>query len=194
VPRRTATQWVEQDALGLLLDGLDEVADAHRTACAEAVNTWRHDHGLVPMVVCGRTQELQALGARLRLEEAVELQPPSDADVDRYLGYLEATGTPIQDVRGGLTSDLDLRQLLRSPLLLPWSRSPTTAGQPPPCPHTARSSSGKRRCGKPTWRGCLSSDRSPPAIATRTSRRLPGLPGWPGWPGRCTTATKPSST
>jgi DNA polymerase III delta prime subunit len=118
IPRAIATQWIEQDALVLLLDGLDEVTEAHRTACAKAVNTWRLDHGLVPMVVCSRTQELQALTESLRLEEAVELQPPSDAEVDRYLTFLEATGTPIGDVRAALVSDQDLRQLLRSPLLL----------------------------------------------------------------------------
>jgi DNA polymerase III delta prime subunit len=118
VPRRIAAEWVEQDALVLLLDGLDEVADRYRVPCAEAVNAWRHQHGLVPVVVCSRTEELRALGARLRLEEALELQPPSDAEVDRYLGYLETTGTPISDLRATLTSDQELRQLLRSPLLL----------------------------------------------------------------------------
>jgi eukaryotic-like serine/threonine-protein kinase len=118
IPRQIAMQWIEQDALALLLDGLDEVTEGHRAACAEAVNAWRLDHGLVPMVVCSRTQELQALGERLRLEEAVELQAPSDAEVDRYLGYLEATGTSIADLRTALASDQDLRQLLRSPLLL----------------------------------------------------------------------------
>ena len=118
VPRRIGAEWIEHDELALLLDGLDEVADAHRTACAEAVNAWRHEHGLVPMVVCCRTHELQALGPRLRLEEAVELQPPSDDEVDRYLGYLEATGTPLADVYAALAVDRELRQLLRSPLLL----------------------------------------------------------------------------
>jgi NACHT domain len=118
IPRSIAMQWIQQDALALLLDGLDEVAEAHRAACAEAVNAWRLDHGLVPMVVCSRTQELQALGVGLRLEEAVELQPPSDAEVDRYLGCLEATGTPMADARAALASDQDLRRMLRSPLLL----------------------------------------------------------------------------
>jgi eukaryotic-like serine/threonine-protein kinase len=118
VPRRIAAAWVEQDALALLLDGLDEVAAAQRAACADAINAWRQEHGLVPVVVCSRTQELQALGPTLRLEEAVELQPPSDAEVDRYLGYLEATGTPLGDVRNALTTDQELRRLLRSPLLL----------------------------------------------------------------------------
>lgn len=88
VPRRIATEWVEQDELGLLLDGLDEVAEAHRAACAAAVNTWRHEHGLVPVVMCSRTQELQELGTRLQLEEAIELQPPSHAEVSGPLPRL----------------------------------------------------------------------------------------------------------
>jgi eukaryotic-like serine/threonine-protein kinase len=118
VPRRIATAWVEQDVLALLLDGLDEVADTHRVGCADAINAWRHEHGLVPMVVSGRTQELQTLRSRLRLEEAVELQPLSDAEVDRYLGYLEATGTPLEEVRKAIAADQELQRMLRSPLLL----------------------------------------------------------------------------
>jgi eukaryotic-like serine/threonine-protein kinase len=118
VPRHIATSWVEQDSLVPLLDGLDEVADDSRVECVAAINTWREQHGLVPLAVCSRTRELQAVGAALRMEEAVELQPPSDAEVDRYLGYLEATGTPVTDVRTALGSDPELRQLLRSPLRL----------------------------------------------------------------------------
>ena len=118
VPRSLAAAWVEQDALALLLDGLDEVADTQRVACAEAINAWRDKHGLVPIVVSGRTQALQALRPRLRLNEAVELQPPSEAQVDRYLWYLETTGTSIGELRNAITADQELRQLLCSPLLL----------------------------------------------------------------------------
>jgi hypothetical protein len=118
VPRRIAAAWVEQDELALLLDGLDEVAETHRVACADAINAWRHEHGLVPVVVSGRSQELRALGPRLRLEEAVELLPPSDAEIDRYLGYLEATGTPLAELRKAIATDHELRLLLGSPLLL----------------------------------------------------------------------------
>jgi hypothetical protein len=118
VPRRIASEWIGQDKLALLLDGLDEVSLTYRVACVEAINTWRHEHGLVSLVVCSRTAELQALGSRLQLEEAVELQPPSYAEVDRYLAYVEATGTPLSDVRATLVSDTELRELLRSPLLL----------------------------------------------------------------------------
>jgi hypothetical protein len=118
VPRRIASEWIQEDGLTLLLDGLDEVSDPYRDACADAINDWRDGHGLVPLVVCSRTAELQRLSSRLRLEEAVELQPPGDDEVDRYLGYLEATGTPLSDVRAALVSDSELRRLLHSPLLL----------------------------------------------------------------------------
>jgi hypothetical protein len=118
VPRLIAQDWVERDALALLLDGLDEVAEAHRNKCAEAVNGYRQEHGLVPLALCSRTQELLALNTQLRLEEAVELQPPSDAQVETYLGYLESTGTPLAEVRSAMESDESLRKLLRSPLTL----------------------------------------------------------------------------
>lgn len=118
VPRPIATNWVQLDTLALLLDGLDEVAETHRNACAEAINAWRVEHGLVSIVICSRTQELQALAAKLRLEEAIELQPPSELETNRYLGYLEATGTPMGELRAALARDQELRQLLSSPLLL----------------------------------------------------------------------------
>lgn len=83
-----------------------------------AINAYRNGHGLVPMVVCSRTDELETLGARLRLEEAVELQLLTDAQVEIYLDRLEAAGTPVADVRVAMGTDEGLRELLRSPLLL----------------------------------------------------------------------------
>jgi hypothetical protein len=118
VPRRLVSAWVAQDALVLLLDGLDEVAERHRAACAEAINGYRRDHGLVPIAVCTRTQELENLNVRLSLDEAVELLPPTDAQIDSYLRRLEATGTPLADVRALLATDQNLRDLLHSPLML----------------------------------------------------------------------------
>jgi hypothetical protein len=118
VPRGIAGRWIDQDELAPLLDGLDEVATAHRAACAEAINAYRRDHGLVRLTVCCRTQELQTLGTRLGLEEAVELQPPTNAQVRTYLKYLEETGTPLADVHAALRTDEELRTFLGSPLTL----------------------------------------------------------------------------
>jgi NACHT domain len=118
VPRHLARAWLAQDVLTLLLDGLDEVADPHRAACVAALNIWRGTHGLVPLVVCSRTAEFQALASGLRVEESVELQPPTAEQIDTYLGYLEATGTTLADVRAALVGDPALQELLSSPLML----------------------------------------------------------------------------
>jgi len=118
VPAETATAWLKQGALTLLLDGLDEVSAIRRAACAQAINDFRHKYGLVPIAVCSRTEELEHLAVRLRLHEAVELQPPTNAEIDRYLSYIEATGTPLADIRAAVTTDESLRELLRSPLML----------------------------------------------------------------------------
>src|SRR4051794_16357928 len=54
VPRKQAQAWINAEQVLPLLDGLDEVAPDHRAACVEAINTFRHQHGLVPLAVCSR--------------------------------------------------------------------------------------------------------------------------------------------
>jgi len=63
----TGRVWVETDQILPLLDGLDEVAPERRDACVEAINTFRQDHGLLPLVVCSRIADYEALTTRLRL-------------------------------------------------------------------------------------------------------------------------------
>jgi hypothetical protein len=116
VPRRIASAWISNRELLLLLDGLDEVPLERRDACAEAINTFRQgEHGLVRFAVCSRTGDYQALTTRLRVEQAVELQPPTDQQMDDYLADL---GTSAQGIREALHADEDLVELLRSPLML----------------------------------------------------------------------------
>jgi len=118
VPRSTASMWVAQDALALLLDGLDEVADHQQVACAEAINDYRHNHGLVQMAVCSRTQKLEDLAVKLSVDEAIELLPLTDAQINEYLGHLPAAGTAVADMRAILTASRDLQDFRRTPLML----------------------------------------------------------------------------
>ena len=118
MPRSAADSWLAQDALTLLLDGFDEVPERHRAACAEAINAYRRDHGLVPIAVCARTEQAENLPVRLNLQEAVELQPPRDDQIAGYLDDLEAAGTQVADVRAALATDAEMRELLHSPLML----------------------------------------------------------------------------
>ena len=115
VPRKTGQAWVNADQVLPLLDGLDEVQAEHRTACAEAINTFRQDHGLLPLVVCSRVEDYEVLRTRLRLQGAVAVQPLTREQVDSYLAQI---GQPMAAVRETLHNDPTLWELLETPLML----------------------------------------------------------------------------
>jgi serine/threonine protein kinase len=126
VPSELAAQWVREDAILPLLDGLDEVALAQRDACVQAINHYRDQHGFVDMVVCSRIVDYDELTTKLKLNGAVVLQPLSDDQIDLYLARL---GEKMQGVRLLLEENAALRQMSQSPLMLSvitlayWDRS-----------------------------------------------------------------------
>jgi DNA polymerase III delta prime subunit len=115
VPRKLGQAWITADAILPLLDGLDEVALEYRAGCVEAINTFRNDHGLLPLVACSRMADYEALGMRLRLPGAVVLLPLMPAQVDSYLSQV---GQPVAAVRDALQEDPTLWELLDTPLML----------------------------------------------------------------------------
>ena len=121
VPTKTASRWISQDSVILLLDGLDEVPEYHRAACVSAINSYLREHVLAQVAVCCRVNKVRELaegGARLQVREAVQLEPPTDSQISAYLDHLESTGAPVADIRAALAADPDLKELLRSPLML----------------------------------------------------------------------------
>ncbi len=114
-PRVIARAWVERDEILPLLDGLDEVEEAHRVACAEAINAYHREHGLLPLVVCSRAAEYRALGARLALQGAVMVQPLSDEQIETYLAR---GGEPLSAVLAVVRQDAGVRELVATPLML----------------------------------------------------------------------------
>lgn len=74
LPRKSVAQRLDQHALALLLDGLDEVSPARRKQCITAINDFRRDHP-VPTVVVSRTDDYMAVGSRFAFGAAVEVQP-----------------------------------------------------------------------------------------------------------------------
>lgn len=115
VPKKLAESWVMQDELLLLLDGLDEVRAERRAACVAAINTFRHAHGMTPLVVCSRIADYQALTARLNLQGAVLLQPLTAQQIDEYLNR---AGAELIAVRQTLQHDATLQELIQQPLML----------------------------------------------------------------------------
>jgi len=116
VPRDPLARWVRRDQFLPLLDGLDEVPEGARSACIDAINAFRGVH-LVPMVVCSRTDEYHtaASRSRLALQHAVVVQPLDAEQVD---AYLKEGGNALAGIRSLLRKDADLRELVRTPLML----------------------------------------------------------------------------
>lgn len=115
VPRKIGQAWVDDDQILPLLDGLDEVADEHQDACVDAINEFRHGHGLLPLAVCSRAAEYEALGSVLRLQGAVMLQPLTTEQVK---GYFIQVGEPVAGLREVLEKDPALAELTDTPLML----------------------------------------------------------------------------
>jgi serine/threonine protein kinase len=115
VPRKLGRSWVEADRILPLLDGFDEVAPEARAACMDAINTYRHEHGMLPMVVCSRSNEYFAQGTRVQLSKAVTIQPLTRSQVDDYLAL---GGEPLWALRVALHKDEALRELTTTPLML----------------------------------------------------------------------------
>ncbi|NJO82062.1 MAG: NACHT domain-containing protein [Blastochloris sp.] len=115
VPHTTAEYWVHHDQLILLLDGLDEVVLNQRDACITVINTFRKEHGMVPLVVCSRISDYEAVPSRLSLDRAIVVQPLTQAQIHTYLTSVEAPLTGLQEA---LQVDADLRELAERPLFL----------------------------------------------------------------------------
>ncbi|MEW5870803.1 MAG: hypothetical protein AB1894_16130 [Chloroflexota bacterium] len=106
--------WVEEDALLLLLDGLDEVAADIRDACVTAINAFRVEHSM-PMAVCSRAQEYDELTAQIKLRGAALIKPLTDQQVSEYL---QAAGSGLVAIHQTLQHDLELRVFAQTPLIL----------------------------------------------------------------------------
>src|SRR5579884_660647 len=115
VPRRVAHEWMETDQILPLLDGLDEVAEAVRPTCVEAINAYKQQHELVPLVVCGRSEDYYATTTRVVLQRAVFVRPLT---IEQIETYLSGAGGQLEVVRKALAEDPELLEMARMPLML----------------------------------------------------------------------------
>ena len=115
VPRQLAQTWVQAEQILPLLDGLDEVAAAARSACVEAINAYRREHGLLPMVVCCRLADYFAQPTRLLLRCGIVVQPLTAQQIE---AYLSGGGERFAALRQALQEDPALQELASSPLML----------------------------------------------------------------------------
>ncbi len=76
LPRELARNWIADDRVLPLLDGLDEVPLQHRLACARAIDDFHRADGLLPLAVTSRSTDYDALGLTLSLGSALMIRPP----------------------------------------------------------------------------------------------------------------------
>lgn len=115
IPHTVGEQWLADDALVLLLDGLDEVPPSYRGACVTALNQFREQHGLAGIVVSSRREQYEALTEKLRLGGATLLQPLTPDQIDMYLA---AAGDHLAGLRTAVQQDPALQEMAQSPLTL----------------------------------------------------------------------------
>ncbi|MEV6235505.1 hypothetical protein [Lentzea sp. NPDC051838] len=115
VPEDLAEDWIRNDRVLPLLDGLDEVALSHRLACARAVDDFHRGHQILPLIVSSRIADYDALGLRLSLDTALLIQPLTRPQTE---DYLDRFGEPLAGLREALRGEPSLWELLRTPFLL----------------------------------------------------------------------------
>lgn len=115
IPKKTAPNWIKENKILLLLDGLDEVRQENRNKCVAAINQFRKENGLTSMAVCTRTREYTELKTRIAFEGAIEIQPLTLKQVDEYFSHL---GKGAIGIRKALKKDAILQEMAETPLFL----------------------------------------------------------------------------
>ena len=115
VPRPLGEYWVRHEMLLPLLDGLDEVGSNARSACIMAINAYKKERGLNPLVVCSRLTEYLLFPPRILLQSAVVVRPLTLSQIEDYLC---SAGEKFNIVFQMLHADLLLQRLVTTPLML----------------------------------------------------------------------------
>ncbi|MBV9691057.1 MAG: NACHT domain-containing protein [Ktedonobacteraceae bacterium] len=112
IPAALGQQWINQNQLLPLFDGLDEVGEHSYSSCVEALNTYLKEHGLVPTVICSRRSAYLNQPKRLLLHNAVCVQLLTDQQISTY------TQNYKKDLQDVFNHDSVLSGLARTPLML----------------------------------------------------------------------------
>lgn len=113
VPRKVAVNWIENERLLLMLDGLDEVREDYRTPCVKAINIFLQHYPTVNIVVSSRIADYEQLAAQLDLKSAIALQPLLPEQIDKLL-----SPTEYATLRHVMAAEPHLEEIATVPYLL----------------------------------------------------------------------------
>lgn len=112
VPVHIARQWMSENALLLVMDGLDELAATFRQKCIVAINLFRRANGLTPVAVSCREDVYHELGTKLELGGAIRIRPLRPNQIEHYIG------DRLQPLREAIARDMDIAQMATNFLTL----------------------------------------------------------------------------
>ncbi len=115
VPDEIGGNWLSNNYLVPLLDGLDEVDSANQLKCVVAINQYIDEEKPPGLVVCSRTSEYQWLPVQLKMYGAVCLELLNHEQINSYLAKL---GNEVELLRKSIESDSDLQKIAETPLML----------------------------------------------------------------------------
>jgi len=115
IPRRFGGNWLEEQRLLLMLDGLDEVNPDHQESCVNAINEFVETNGVPGIVVCSRLQDYSALSTKLKLNGAVCLQPLTN---EQIFANISEGGPNTATLKTVLEKHEVMLNLAQSPLML----------------------------------------------------------------------------
>lgn len=115
VSKALGKTWIKNQDLLLLLDGLDEVKAELQDACVQAINQFHQDYGLTEIVVCSRIKDYEVLSHYFHFQTAIFVQSLTS---DQVNDYLNRTGGELTGLRIALQTDLVLKELAKTPLML----------------------------------------------------------------------------
>ncbi|WP_299408810.1 NACHT domain-containing protein [Acaryochloris sp. IP29b_bin.148] len=119
--QKIVNDWIANQKLFLFFDGLDEVEEDFRADCIRALQKFRHDNDITPIVIGCRTIDYAQLSKLLPCNSIVTIQPLTLPQINQYLNsrknQLQALKTFINN-----KPDSDIRKLAETPLNL-WIMS-----------------------------------------------------------------------
>ncbi len=115
IPQKIGYNWIKNEELLLLLDGLDEVGEERRNDCAIAINNFKQSHGITQMIVCSRIKDYEALSNRFQFQGAIFIE---DLTPEQINDYFEKAGNNLQGLKAAWINDNVLQKLTQTPLML----------------------------------------------------------------------------
>ncbi|MEO1430822.1 MAG: CHAT domain-containing protein [Cyanobacteria bacterium J06633_8] len=115
IPKLQGNDWIKNQKLLLLLDGLDEVKAERRLLCIRKINEFIIENNQAEVIVCSRIQDYNFLSERFQFQAAIYIEPLTTEQINRYL---HQGGEQLATVKTLLQEDKNLLSLATNPLML----------------------------------------------------------------------------